>query len=137
MRKVILVVVTAILISTTLISCQEECPIDEPTTMELLTAKEWNGINAVKYVNDVQTEDVSMTMATWAFMNNFDIIYYNNDNQTDVDKWRFLSNETQIELISAYGRDSSQIFDIDELTQTNLVLSWTSIDGADILVCSS
>jgi len=130
MKKVILLFVVGLLTTSSLTSCKEDCPVDEPTRTELLTAEEWVGINAVIYENDVEVDNESISDMNWAFLTNFDILIYDND-VPEIYKWGFENSEQSFKLLNYEDNSIFELYDIDELTETSLVFSFTETDGTD------
>jgi len=131
MKKVIVLFVVGLLTTSSLTSCKKDCPVDEPTRTELLTAQEWVGINVVIYENDTEVINESISEAKFAFLTNFDILIYDNDEPSEIYKWGFENSEQSFKLLNYEDNSIFELYDIDELTETSLVFSFTETDGTD------
>jgi len=129
MKKLIFLLITSLVITTSLTSCKKDCPVDEPTRTELLTTQEWIGSEFILYVNGEETERNTNIDFKMIFLTNFDLIMYQ-EGEMDTSHWQFHNNE---QVIKITNDDEVSFFDINTLTETNLAISLEKADGDDTI----
>ncbi len=77
-------------------SCKKECPVDEPTKEQLLTAHEWLGVDRTLYINDVQDTVVDMSEWKLLFAVNKDYFVYDNDYLDEYGSWQLISGNPDV-----------------------------------------
>ncbi len=101
MKKTLLLLTGFMLIAGTFSSCKKDCPVDEPTKTELLTAHQWQAIDVVTYTNGTQTDSQDMSAYTWLFAVNKDLFIYQNGVVSEYYKWQYITGSPDIIKLTA------------------------------------
>ena len=103
MKKTLLLLTGFLLIAGTFSSCKKECPVDEPTKTELLTAHEWHAIDIITYKNGTQTNSQDVSEYVWLFAVNKDAFLYKNGSITEYYKWQYITGSPDIIKLTEVG----------------------------------
>ena len=116
-------IITIAILLLTIIACTKDDEIIEPTYFELLTAKEWKAISTIIYNEENEETDSELhTNITFLFLENNDVIIYNNTVPENMLKWELINNNTAIKLIP-YENEAEKIWKIETLTTTSFIIS--------------
>ncbi len=96
MKKNLLLLTSFLLLAGTFSSCKKECPVDEPSKTELLTAHEWQGVDGMEYRNGTLVNTRDMSGFIFLFAVNKDLFVYENGTLDEYYHWEYIKGSPDI-----------------------------------------